>query len=234
MIRTRKLAPALLVLLLAMSVMAAQKYKPWTEWSKKDAEKILNDSAWGQTQTDTDTTEMTWSTASRPPGTMGQLNQATSVSFHIRFLSAKPIRQALARLAELDTSSNTPQQVQNARAFVDQKYDQSIVVAVSFESKDGRFSGPAFQAIGSAITNTLKNNTYLEVKGKRIFLQEYQAPTPGGIGAIFIFPRSVDGVPVVDPKGGEIRFWAEFPGRELTLNMRFKIANMTYDGVIEY
>ena len=30
----------------------AQKTKSWTEWTEKEAAKILNDSAWGQTQTE--------------------------------------------------------------------------------------------------------------------------------------------------------------------------------------
>ena len=40
-----------ILILLAASV-SAQKLKPWTEWTAKDAEKVLNDSAWGQTQTE--------------------------------------------------------------------------------------------------------------------------------------------------------------------------------------
>ncbi|MDT7605258.1 MAG: hypothetical protein QOF61_3255, partial [Acidobacteriota bacterium] len=49
----KKVATALAVAcLLALSLSAQdKKEKPWTEWSKKDAEKILNDSPWGQTQT---------------------------------------------------------------------------------------------------------------------------------------------------------------------------------------
>src|SRR5205809_7517695 len=39
----------------------AQKQKPWTEWSKKEAGKTLNESPWGQTQTETDTSQMTYS-----------------------------------------------------------------------------------------------------------------------------------------------------------------------------
>jgi len=229
---------ALLVLFslaMALGVAVAQKNKPWTEWSKKEAEKILNNSAWGQTQTETDTSEMTWSTASRPIEGRGALNQATGVNYYIRFLSAKPIRQAFARLAELDTSSNNPQQVKNAKDYIDQKFDQMIVVAVSCESRDGRFYGPAFQAFNSAITNTLKNNTYLELKGgKRIWLQEYKPPAQGGVGAIFIFPRSIDGIPVVDPNGGDLRFYSEFPNQAMTLNMRFKIKDMMFEGVMEY
>src|SRR5215510_3607445 len=40
---------AMLTLLLNLEA-AAQNAKPWTEWSRAEAEKILNDSPWGQTQ----------------------------------------------------------------------------------------------------------------------------------------------------------------------------------------
>ena len=107
-------------------------------------------------------------------------------------------------------------------------------------TKDGRYYGPAFQAFSSAITSTLRNNTFLELKGgKRIFLQEYQPPAVGGIGAIFSFPRLVDGKPILEAKSGEIRFYSLFPnkmsdGKLLELNMRFKIDKMMYGGVLEY
>jgi hypothetical protein len=32
--------------------------KPWTDWTQKEAEKILNSSAWAQAQVNTDTSEM--------------------------------------------------------------------------------------------------------------------------------------------------------------------------------
>lgn len=49
------------------AALAAQvNEKPWTEWSKRDAEKILNDSPWGQTQIDTDTSEWGRTHSSRP------------------------------------------------------------------------------------------------------------------------------------------------------------------------
>ncbi|MFN0124701.1 MAG: hypothetical protein ACKV2V_29715, partial [Blastocatellia bacterium] len=51
------IAIAILFLLTAGAI-AQKKYKPWTEWSEKDAQKMLNDSPWGQTQADTNTSEM--------------------------------------------------------------------------------------------------------------------------------------------------------------------------------
>jgi hypothetical protein len=236
----KSISNALLVLLglaLAIGATAGEKtYKPWTEWSMKDADKILNDSAWGQVQTDTDITEMTYSPASRPVTSQGAINQATGWNFRIRFLSARPIREAFARQAELDPGRNPPEAVKALRAFAERNFEDTIVVAVQFDGRDGRFTGPVFQAFTSAITNTLKNNTYLELKGgKRLFLQEYE-PFPGkdGLGAKFIFSRIVDGKPFLDAKSGDIRFWAEFPGKSVTLNMRYKIADMVYRGVLEY
>src|SRR5207247_7419557 len=53
-----KLATAIIITALLAAGIGAQQPTAWTGWSQKDAEKILNDSPWGQTQTDTNTSEM--------------------------------------------------------------------------------------------------------------------------------------------------------------------------------
>src|SRR6267154_1168044 len=87
-------------LLLALTAATAQKKdKPWTDWSKKDAEKMLADSPWAQTQTDTDTSEMFYSPTYVPGSSRtnneragsGAVNSAVDVKFHVRFFSARPI-----------------------------------------------------------------------------------------------------------------------------------------------
>lgn len=228
-------------LALAMGIAFAQKNKPWTQWNAKEAEKILNDSGWGQTQSDVDTTEQTWSVGPRPTDGIGAVNQATGVNFYIRFLSAKPIRQAFLRLAELNPSKITQPELEQLRQFVDTKYDKTIVISVEFDGKDGRFTQPVFQAFTSGITATLKNNTYLDIKGgKRVFLEEYQPLTPGkGGGSKFIFPRIVDDQPVINAKTGDVRFYAEFPklsgnNKQVKLDMRFKVNAFMYEGVLEF
>jgi hypothetical protein len=233
---------------LVIGVEAQKKVKPWTEWSEKEALKMLNDSAWGQTQTDTDTSEMFYSPNSQnrnPIGnrpldtsggsnndrtTQGQTNQATNVDYRIRLLTAKPIRQALARRAQIQN----PQLAEQLKAFAEQHTDKYIVVAVDFESRDRRYSGPAMQIFNSANTGVLKNNTYLENNdGKRIFLQEYIAPTNDGMGAKFVFPRTQNNEQFVNEQSGYLRFFSEM-AKNIKLNMRFKIADMMYDGKLEY
>ena len=86
----------------------------------------------------------------------------------------------------------------------------------------------------------MKFNAYLDIKGgQRVFLQEYRAPSGDGMGAIFIFPRMVNDKPLLDPKSGEVRFYAEFPklggnDQQIRLNVRFKVSELMYDGILDY
>ncbi len=228
------------VVLVAAVVAKEKKPKPWTEWSQKDAQKILNDSPWGQTQVEADLSEMFYHettgrgdlAASRAE--RGAYNQAVVVNFRIRLLSAKPIRQAFARLIELQQKAPNQQLSDSLRGFADRRFDEWIVVAVDFDSKDARMSGPVMQVFNSANTGLLKNSTYLETgDGRRLFLQDYKAPINDGLGAKFIFPKTEGGEPFITPKSGELRFYSDIP-KTITLNMRFKLADMMYDGILEY
>src|SRR5215207_461189 len=112
----RKVLILIVVVCALGAALAAQKLsKQWTEWSKRDAEKILNDSPWAQTQVETDTSEMFFKAQPTPdPATggtggggvgrdeRGSYNQAVDVKYRIRFFSARPVRRALARLALLN------------------------------------------------------------------------------------------------------------------------------------
>jgi hypothetical protein len=210
---------------------------------------VLNHSGWGQTQTDTDTSEMVYTPISTPGSrpnsadragvnadrvARGAVNQAVSISYHVRLLSARPVRQAFMRMIELTQTKPDPEVLEGLRAFVDRDFSSFIVVAVDFDSTDGRFSGPALQAFSSATLGTLKNKTYLERKdGKRIFLMQYQAPIKDGLGAKFIFPRNVDNQQFIDVNSGTFRFYGEVSG-QIKLNVTFKTAEMLYGGQLEY
>lgn len=111
----------LLATVITITSNAQKKAKPWQEWSRKEAETILNDSSWGKTQTETDTSEMMFRPQAAPNARTGAsnadplrderggaTNQATEVRYRIRFLSARPIRQAFARLIALDQPTEDP------------------------------------------------------------------------------------------------------------------------------
>lgn len=249
----------LICTMLAVAALAApaQALKPWTGMSKKDAEKVLNNSPWGQTQTDTDTTEMFYSptrpgtssigkseVSKTPPTNQqsinnrradeGATNEAVAVNYHVRLLSAKPIREAISRMVMIENTQPAEDIAALMQPFVDRDFGQFIVVSVVFDSTDGRYSGPALQAFGSATADTLKNKTYLERKdGKRLYLMDYRAPQADGLGAKFVFERVPDGKPFINGDSGNFRFYSEVSDK-IKLNVKYTIADLTYNGVLEY
>jgi len=237
---------AALTISIALSSSAAQtKDKPWTEWSREDAEKILNDSPWAKTQTDTETTQKlysrnpdsTLSTDSVSAGTSarlsrGAVNQNIDIRFRVRFFSARPVRQALARIIELQQKPKA-ELLTRLHTFAETKSISSIVITITFESNEPAYLGSTMRAFNGATTAVLSSKTYLERSdGKRIFLEQYVPPGKDGFGARFIFPRLVDGPPFLTPNSGEIRFHTEYPGLEI--DRRFKVADMLLKGELEY
>jgi len=247
----------LLMFLIAIPYVRSQELGSWTALSKKDAEKVLNNSAWGQTQTDTDTSEMFFSptrpgsssigkpeTSKNPIGSQqsinnnradqGATNQAISVNYHIRLLSAKPIREAISRMVMLENAQPAEDLSALMQPFVDRDFGQYIVVSIVFDSTDGRYSGPALQAFGSSTAATLKNKTYLERKdGKRLYLMDYRAPQADGLGAKFVFERSPDGKPFISGDSGNFRFYSEVSDK-IKLNVKYNVADLIYNGRLEY
>lgn len=238
-----------LLILLAISA-PAQKTKPWTEWSQKDAEKVWNDSGWAQTQTEgggtedaTQTSAITSTTAARESqvrnasaaakaGESGEKREAAAIHYRVRLLTAKPIRAAFVRLVELQGAP--AERVAQLRSFVDRDFGDYIVVTISADGNDQKRKLAASQVLTSADLNALKDVTYLERKdGKRVQLLDYRAPIQDGLGAKFVFPRTVEGKPFIDASSGEVRFAMEM-GKALKINRRFKVADMMYEGKLEF
>ena len=216
---------------------------------------MLNASAWGQTQTDTDTSEMFFSPTKGGTAAIAQAgirasndqtninnsradrgatNQAVAVNYHVRFLSAKPIREAISRMVVLNRDVHIEGLEDIMQTFIDRDFSQYIVVAVGFDSNDGRFSGPTLQAFGSSTTETLKNTSYLERKdGYRLYLMDYRSPQNDGLGAKYVFPRMVGGKSFLTAKSGTVRFYSEVGGN-IKLNVKYKIADMIHKGNLEY
>jgi len=164
----------LLAIVLAGLTTTPQEKELWPKWDKGKVNKMLNSSPWAQTQTDTDTSEMTYSptsasgsssigsTASSSAGArntgrdvqgnrsdQGASNQALSVNYHVRFLSAKPIRQAFARMIEIQEKDNKSVRDQLG-PFVERDFSDYIVVAVSLAIDLSRASRTIFATLTSS------------------------------------------------------------------------------------
>jgi hypothetical protein len=271
---SRVVAPLALILCLCPQLSAQKRLKSWRDWTSKEVEKILNDSPWGQTQIETDTSEMVFTPTTRTGGgdslsrrEQGATNQAVNIKYRIRWLSARPIRQALVRWRELSDGKISEQ----LKFFAEGPSETRIVIAVTFETSDQRFGGRAMEALTSANTGVLKNNTYLELKdGKRIFLQQYVPPQQNILAAaMFIFPRFIDRQPLLTADSISVRFHSEYENKirldssmnptgqtssprqssssavarisnesessfKFKFDMKFKLPEMIYNGVLEY
>lgn len=248
----RKAVCSCLLLALCACSAIAQKTKPWTEWSEKDAAKILNDSPWGQTQVEgrTDTpnassaitavtaprrdTERVMSDNDANRVESGQPKADTSIKYRARFLSAKPVRGAFARLlllqkAEVDEALSTELQ-----GFVDRDFADYVVVVVTAEAADAKLVAPAMQVLTTATADVLKDKVYLERKdGKRLTLANYRPPGPDGMGAKFVFTRTIEGQPFLTADSDNVRFFAQL-NEKIKLNVKYKVSDMMYDGKLEY
>lgn len=237
---TNRIANFATLAILALTTTVAGQWtkKPYTEWSEKEAAKLLDDSPWGQTQVVSNTSRMfNTGPGTGVAGSPPLEGSADHINFRIRFLSAKPVRQAFSRIIELKQKGEvSPQLAAQLKAFATGSgFPDYVVISVIVDSREQK--GQLQKATSLLMTRTtaeLKNNTYLiSTGGQRIFLEEFQPPKPDGLGAKFIFPRLVNGQPHITEQNSEIKFYSELSS-DYTLNMRFKVKDMMFDGKLEY
>jgi len=224
------------VFIAAVSISAQWNKKPYSEWSEKEATKVLNDSPWGQTKVYSDTSnEFGTGPGGRAGGGSGSGDYSSvHLNIRIRFLSAKPIRQAFSRMILLQQKGQVPDQLAaKLNAFANQDFSDSIVVSVDCDANESKGAFRAFKTLLQTRSMVdLKNRVYLSAKGQRTFIESYQPPKDDGLGAKLIFPRTVDGKPAIPPDSDEILFSGAL-GR-YSLTMRFKVKDMMVDGKLEY
>jgi len=256
----KKLIALGVVPLIATIGFAQKQAKPWSEWTKKEAEKVFNDSPWSRAHTETessqagDVTTNFGDTRGREES-VRSAGTSASVTFNVRFFTARPIRQAYARMIQLGETKPDQAVLEKMNAWANLPADDRIIVAVSFDG-DQRYVGRVARTFRGATTADIKNNVYLELNdGKRVLLSEYVPPGKDPFGARFIFPRTVDGQPFLKANNGTIRFHAEYDpkvpevaattgsksggGRtetpyKLKLDVKFRLAEMIQSGELEY
>jgi hypothetical protein len=237
-----------LFLACSLSALAQREKKPYTEWKEKEALQVLNDSPWGQTMVFATNSEFDRHTAiDAAPDREGDPNRAIDkggsrvrylyqINFRIRFLTAKPVRQAISRLFELNRLGGLSAQLaERLRAFVAEDSPDSVIVAVYCDApRESVKLHRVRELLQGLTTKELKEKAYLTTGGgRRVYLEEYQQPAPDGIGARFIFPRLFEGKPILGPGDNAIRFHAEL-NATYTLDKSYKAKDMIYEGRLEY
>jgi hypothetical protein len=225
-------------LMVAGSVAGQKKQKPWKDWSKNDAQKVLNDSPWAHLQVDQDFIEANpLKPRAIDSATEARLKQNEGMTYGIRFFSARPIRQAFVRMIQLQKKELAPDMVTRLNTFAETPSENLMVIAVTVENPDANLLGKAMQIFRNSTTTKLKAGTYMERSdGKRVYIEQYTPPGGDGFGARFIFPRMLDGKPFLGPEFTIVRFVSELSEPETTikLHMTYKVSEMMLDGQLEF
>lgn len=228
-----------LLTILLGSAAFAQDSKAWTDWSKGDAEKLLNKSAWGQSlmKGEAPPDMRTRNNAGSPNpslGDPGPIKVPSEIYLRVRFLTAKPIREAFASrvlIAQPDASAELKGRLQS---FIDEGFGDFIVIGVNVEGQNPQTVAPTMRALMQLKTEDLAEKAYLERKdGKRLPILEYKTPVNDEMGGKFVFARTVDGQPFFTPDADTVRFVLNLSGN-LKFNMKFDVGKMTYGDRLEF
>jgi hypothetical protein len=158
-------------------------------------------------------------------------------AYTLRLFSALPVRQAFVRMFQIVNhyEKMPPRQKQE----LDQKFAQAlamdmseqIVVTVSFTATDQEVSREVDRQLHQATADSLKARAYLITEhGGRIPLKDYYPPSGDGAGAKLVFPRTVDGQPVVNGTDNELAFEFTVPGPEHRIFVTWKVKDLVCQG----
>ncbi len=200
------------------------------QWSLGKAVDILNDSPWARNET--------YTRVVRGVGSGVSGEKEIYNTFYVRFLSARPIREAYARIQQIQYGYDGMDSEQKQKfemlqqPNLDLDVQDWIVVCVAFRSNDPNEESSVRRFFLSQTAETLRTKAFLSTpEFSQVEILEYFPPIEDSVGAKFIFPRKIDGMPIVSDEGGLLAFeLLEVPGAEPRLRAAFVIEEMLQEG----
>ena len=168
------------------------------------------------------------------------------IKYQVQLRSAQPIRQAIVRQMALNQkydslSSEQKQQFdESAEAFLSADVSNVVVVYITYETNNIEYDRQLARHWQSQTVDLLKNYVYLSSnKGDKVQLANYSVDQGGGRSFQFIFPREVNGYPIVDPmKDKSLKLEFTYPVIDAIGNgnafMEFKLEKMIFNGNVAY
>jgi hypothetical protein len=243
-----------LLLSAAGSVMAQNGVptKPFQQWSKDEANKILTDSAWAKTQAAriqrrSQGRSIAGGPARDPLADKDILTSAEDpldYQFTLRLHSALPIRQALVRQEQLkwnyDKKSAAEQQVFDAQAkqmLLDCPVcADNYILSIGFSSKNSSGNDLIYKWFGSATLPSIKGYIYLaNERGGRRDLIDFIPPKTPGDDVYFIFPRLDEkGLPLFVPSDKKLIFRMSDNAANSITNFNLDLSKLVVNGKVSF
>jgi hypothetical protein len=203
--------------------------KPYREWTLETALGVLTNSPWAKQET---YTQVVGGVGSGIAGA-----KEIYSTFFVRLLSARPIREAFARIRQIE--SNYDGLSRDEKRKLDSSLEPGlrtdfhrwIVFTLWFRSNDPSVELRVKQFLEVQTTDTMKNRAYLSTTHfPQLELAAYFPPREDVVGAKFVFPRRVVGIPVVFSEDDMLTFELDIPGFDPALRVRFDVASMLQKG----
>lgn len=250
---------ALAFLSLTTVVDSQWNQKPFQQWSRKEAEEILDGSPWALKQE----VRIKYTSLSRrvaggtvPSETNGALMDTTSntaqmggaeapvdFQFTLRLRSAVVVRQALVRLKQLE--AHYDQMSEKDRAGFDAKVkgllecpacEQNYVLTLSSKSKQSPGADAVFTAFKGGRLADLQRYVFIaNGRGDRRALVHFVPPKVPGDEAVFYYARSNDkGEPLLTPADSELI--TTFTNNDVNMNTNFRVdvRKLVVDGKVDF
>lgn len=203
---TRSSVMRLGILVLVAAVLSPRMHaqfwvkQPYETWSRKDCETLLNDSPWAKTYSIGRVYIQLMEEQAKVPGR----DQTPQISYVVRLLSAAPIRQALVRRTQLDpqykalTAEQKKAFDERNKNFVESSYADRVVVQIEYRSTPLALRSELATLWQTQSEGGLKQEIFLisprgRIPPARIFV------APGGGDIQLMFPRVVEGRPILEP-----------------------------------
>ncbi len=202
--RTLMMAP-LITALATGTAAGAQEFwetKPYTEWTREQAARVLENSPWASHTGARDVQNLAFSKAS----TQGQESERR-IDYFAQVRSALPVRQAVIRRAMLERKYDkmTPEEKKvfddSAWQYLARQYPDVIVITVEYGSNIEQVDRDLARHWQTVAPETIAAQTYLTVRnGVRIQPVKYE-PDPGAGRAFqLVFKRTLgNGEPIIGP-----------------------------------
>ena len=200
--------------------------EPFSKWPLNRAVQVLNASPWARQET---FTRVISGVGSGISGEKEIFN-----TYYVRFLSARPIREAYARVQQIQhgydkMSPEKKRQFDEAQSpNLDLDVSRWIVVSVSFRSNDPNEESSVRRFFQSETVNTLKTKAYLSTSScPQVEISAYFPQREESVGAKFVFPRKVDGIPVLTKESPSVTLeLLDVPGTNARLRATFAVEPM--------
>jgi len=243
----------IVAIIAATTVFAQWDKKPFNEWTKADAEAVLNDSPWVAHQElrikfdkESQKAAGSYSGVSASAAAQAQTEVTSQVPvdfiFTVRLRSALSLRQALSRLKQLQADTKMSDK---ERATLDAQVKgllecpacaNNYIVTLSSKSTNSPGADAVYATFKGAQFSDLQRFVYISNEtGESRPLIHFVPPKVPGDEAIFFFPRLDDrGKPLLTNDNRELLI--KFSNNQVSSigNFKFDLASLVLNGKIEF